>query len=91
MFERKGVQHLIEAIRNIDTHWEFLIVGDGPYLTRLKALAEGLDRKVRFLGFVKGPALFDLYRSSKIFLFPSVRENFPVVRKRSANPIFSRS
>ncbi len=79
MFERKGVQYLIEAIKNMDTDWEFVIVGDGPYLPKLKALAEGLKQKVKFTGFIKGKPLFDLYQAAKIYVFPSCKENFPMV------------
>jgi glycosyltransferase involved in cell wall biosynthesis len=79
MFERKGVQYLIEAIRTLKTDWQFVIVGDGPYLPVLRKKAAGLDARVRFTGFIKGKPLFDLYQAAKIFVFPSVMENFPVV------------
>lgn len=78
MFERKGVQFFIEAVENLTTDWEILIAGDGPYLTNLKSLAKNIP-SINFLGFVKGQALIDLYESSKIFVFPSLQENFPVV------------
>jgi glycosyltransferase involved in cell wall biosynthesis len=79
MFERKGVQHLIRALEGLDLRWEVVIAGDGPYLNRLKDLASKLAVPVRFLGFVQGESLRDLYRSSRLFVFPSVQENFPVV------------
>lgn len=79
MFERKGVQYLLEAIRDINTHWEFVIVGDGPYLPKIKALAANLKQRISITGCIKGKQLSDLYRRAKIFVFPSVKENFPVV------------
>ncbi|MDZ7580396.1 MAG: glycosyltransferase family 4 protein [Deltaproteobacteria bacterium] len=79
MFERKGVQYLLESIRNMQTDWEFVIVGDGPYLQTLKNLANSLDQRVCFTGFIKGKHLLNLYQAAKIFVFPSVMENFPVV------------
>jgi glycosyltransferase involved in cell wall biosynthesis len=79
MFERKGVQYFLEAIRNMKTDWEFVIAGDGPYLSTLKKISSKLSQKVRFTGFIKGKALMDFYRAAKIFVFPSVMENFPMV------------
>jgi glycosyltransferase involved in cell wall biosynthesis len=79
MFERKGVQYLLEAIRNMKTDWEFVIAGDGPYLSTLKSISSQIGQKVRFTGFIKGKTLMDFYRAAKIFVFPSVMENFPMV------------
>jgi glycosyltransferase involved in cell wall biosynthesis len=79
LFKRKGVQYLLEAVRDLDSGWEVLVVGDGPYLATLKKLAQGLRVKVRFVGYLKGRQLLDAYHSAKIFVFPSVQENFPVV------------
>jgi glycosyltransferase involved in cell wall biosynthesis len=78
MFERKGVQFFLKAVSNLNTDWEILIVGDGPYLPALKAIGRNVP-SVRFLGYVQGEELMELYQSSKIFVFPSVQENFPVV------------
>ncbi len=79
LFKRKGAQYLLNAIRDMNTDWKVVIVGDGPYLKTLKALAKGVRPKVEFMGYVQGKPLQDLYNSSKIFVFPSLRENFPVV------------
>lgn len=79
LFKRKGVQFLINAIRDMDTDWKVVIVGDGPYLKTLKTLAKGIRPKVEFMGYVQGKPLQDLYNTSKIFVFPSLRENFPIV------------
>jgi glycosyltransferase involved in cell wall biosynthesis len=78
MFERKGVQFFLEAVADMENHWEIMIAGDGPYLSKLKAHARNNSR-IQFLGFVQGEALKSLYESSKIFVFPSIQENFPVV------------
>ncbi|MCC6682755.1 MAG: glycosyltransferase family 4 protein [Phycisphaeraceae bacterium] len=79
MFERKGVQHVIEALRGMQTHWRLCIAGDGPYLPALKAQAEAAGVEVEFHGYVQGPQLVKLYHSAKVFAFPSSSENFPVV------------
>jgi glycosyltransferase involved in cell wall biosynthesis len=34
---------------------------------------------VRFLGYVRGDELARLYHGSRLFVFPSVQENFPMV------------
>ena len=52
MVERKGVQYLIESLEGWDGHPEVKIVGDGPYLETLKALAREKNVNVDFLGFV---------------------------------------
>jgi glycosyltransferase involved in cell wall biosynthesis len=78
LFERKGVQFFLDAVADMQNHWEIMIAGDGPYLSTLKARARN-NRRIRLLGFVQGKALKSLYESSKIFVFPSTQENFPVV------------
>ena len=79
MFERKGVQHVIDALHGVDTHWQLCIVGDGPYLPTLKAQAARLGVDAEFLGYVRGPELVKLYHSAKVFALPSSSDNFPVV------------
>lgn len=79
MFERKGIQYVIEALQGISTDWEVWIVGDGPYLPNLKKLANKLDVPVKFQGQIPNDQVFEIYLKSKIFVFPSMVENFPVV------------
>lgn len=79
MFERKGVQYLIEALQGVSTDWDVWVVGDGPYLPTLKQLADKLDVSVKFLGQIPNDQIFDIYQKSKIYVFPSKVENFPVV------------
>ena len=79
MFERKGVQFFIEAIRDLSTDWEIIIVGDGPYLPRLKKLAQNVSPGIRFMGHLDRSRLGELYGEARIFVFPSIQENFPIV------------
>jgi glycosyltransferase involved in cell wall biosynthesis len=81
MFERKGVQYLIEALKTIDTDFEFHIVGDGPYLDTLKNRAKDIPLDITFHGYLAndGEKLKQLYESSRIFVFTSSIENFPIV------------
>ena len=79
LFPRKGVQRFIEAIPGMPGDWEYVIAGDGPQLPRLKNLAERLRVPVRFVGFVDAHTLRGYYEEAKILVFPSIRENFPMV------------
>lgn len=58
------------------------IVGSGPLEDHLRqrAAAMGISGRVTFHGYVPyGPALFDLYARSGIFVLPSFSEGFPQV------------
>jgi glycosyltransferase involved in cell wall biosynthesis len=79
MFRRKGVQHFVEALAGVNHDWEVVIAGDGPYLPELKEQVRRLGIHVSFVGFVQGETLAELYGTSKIFVFPSLQENFPTV------------
>ena len=79
MVERKGVQHLLQALASLETDWEFCIAGDGPYRKQLQKVASRANVSVRFLGFVPRAELARLYRSAPVFVFPSLQENFPMV------------
>ncbi|MEJ5260305.1 MAG: glycosyltransferase family 4 protein [Anaerohalosphaeraceae bacterium] len=77
----KGIQYLIEAVKNTALGWPVHIVGDGPYLPTLRALAEGSKTPIYFHGWLdrQEKRFQDLYASSSIFVFPSEAENFPTV------------
>lgn len=80
LFPRKGAQHMLQALADVDlSGWEVIIAGDGPMLGPLQEQAAQLGLDVQFPGFVKGQDLQDLYASSAIFVFPSLHDNFPVV------------
>lgn len=81
LVERKGVQYLLRALEGLEHDYEVCVVGGGPYLPTLKALAAKLGVKVTFTGFVgnKTAQFRDLLETSEIFVFTSSAENFPVV------------
>lgn len=79
IFRRKGIQHFVDALDGINHNWDVVVAGDGPYLPALKEQARRIGLDVRFAGYVQGEALSDLYATAKIFVFPSLQENFPVV------------
>jgi glycosyltransferase involved in cell wall biosynthesis len=79
MFPRKGIQYFIDAIAGMNDEWEFVIAGDGPFRDQLEARARRVAPNVRFVGFVNREVLRALYESSRILVFPSIQENFPMV------------
>ncbi|WP_447968539.1 glycosyltransferase family 4 protein [Nitrospira sp. M1] len=81
MFERKGVQYLLQALEDLHSHYEVHIVGDGPYLKTLRGQVDEKNLDVKFWGFLDNQSreIRDLYETSRIFVFPSVAENFPIV------------
>lgn len=79
MFPRKGVQHFIESVRDLETEWEIVIAGDGPFLETLKQQASTAHCSIRFTGFLGKTELHSLYEQARILVFPSIRENFPIV------------
>ena len=80
-FERKGVQYVVRALAAMSEVFDVHIVGDGPYLTTVKGLAEELGVNANFWGHLDNDStqLFELYRSAAIFVFTSESENFPIV------------
>jgi glycosyltransferase involved in cell wall biosynthesis len=81
MFPRKGVQHFLRALADVRTDYEVNIVGDGPHREPMQELAAELDLRVKFWGNLDNasPELKELYETSRIFVFPSEAENFPMV------------
>ena len=81
MLKRKGVQYVLKALKDSNHGYDVNIVGDGPYLERLRTLASGENIKVRFWGWLdnESDAIKVLFETSSIFIFPSEAENFPIV------------
>lgn len=80
MFERKGVQFVLEALKEMDTNFETHILGDGSYLETLKKLARDFNVPAVFHGFVSNESdeFKEFLETAKIFVLPSEMENFPV-------------
>jgi glycosyltransferase involved in cell wall biosynthesis len=81
MFKRKGVQHFLKAVDGLALDHEIHIVGDGPYLNDLKQQAKSISAPIQFHGFIENSSeeFRELIETSKIFVFPSESENFPIV------------
>lgn len=81
IFDRKGIQYILRALKDVKLEHEIHIVGEGPYLGTLRQIANQLNLNVKFWGHLdnEGAQLKNLYETSQIFVFPSEAENFPVV------------
>jgi glycosyltransferase involved in cell wall biosynthesis len=77
----KGFQHVINAVKDIELDWTINLLGDGPYLTNLKQLAQQSKTPIKFWGWLNknDPQFVKLYNDSAIFVIPSEAENFPTV------------
>jgi glycosyltransferase involved in cell wall biosynthesis len=81
LFENKGVQDILDALKGLDLDgWRVVIVGDGPYREVLerKAAINGLTGKVAFLGWVDNGSdeMKKLYGKASIYISASYFESF---------------
>jgi len=76
LVERKGVTHLIEAVRRLPTelHAHLMVIGDGPEREALAAQvrSSGLEGMVNIRGLVPESALREAYATSDVFVLPSI-------------------
>ncbi len=83
LFERKGVQYLLQALDGVTIPYRVDIVGAGPYQSVLEKMAKGIQTKatITFRGWIDqdNPLFWQLMESAAIFVFPSEAENFPMV------------
>ncbi len=81
LLPRKGFQHVIAAVHDLDLDWTVEVIGDGPHRAELERLAEGSRTAIRFHGWLdqRDPRFAELYDRGTIFVFPSESENFPSV------------
>jgi glycosyltransferase involved in cell wall biosynthesis len=79
LLERKGVQYIIEAIKNLDLKgYKFEIIGDGPYRKELEQKAKEIEN-ILFKGWISQEELKEIYEESEIFVIPSTQESFGMV------------
>lgn len=75
----KGCHYLIEAFKKIDADLDLVIAGgtsfSGDYVDRLRAMG---NEKARFLGYVYGDVLDELYSNTRLFVLPSDLEGLPI-------------
>jgi len=81
LIERKGVQHLLHAVKQMNESIFLTIVGEGNFMGELQVLAAELDltSKVKFYGYCPREKLVTLYNNSDVFVLPSMAESFGMV------------
>lgn len=77
--KQKNLETLINAIKLTEKRLDLvcLIVGTGPYIDKIKALAKGV-KSIKFLGYVKENEKVLLYNMADLFVFSSLWEGLPV-------------
>jgi glycosyltransferase involved in cell wall biosynthesis len=79
LFERKGVQHVIEAMGHLPEQvYQLEVAGDGPLRARLEEQAQALRVPAHFHGWLPRRPLCQLFERSRIFVLASISDNFPV-------------
>jgi len=77
--DHKNIDHIVRAVaiaRTRGRHWVADIIGDGPELGNIKALAHelGVDNQITFHGRVDEEKLIGLLKRAKVFVHPSTKE-----------------
>ena len=76
---RKNHMVVVEALEQLKKYnILYLICGDGPLSSQLRARAEelGVEDRLQLLGFRND--VTDIYKAADIFVFPSLQEGLPV-------------
>ncbi len=72
LIPEKGVHHLIEAYRRIDTSYPLVVVGDNPYHPEyVQLLRDAADDRVIFAGTEFGEAFWELCANCYVYVQPS--------------------
>lgn len=85
LVSRKGVQYLLEACKLLkqesDKPFSLLLVGDGDQRLELEAFvqANGLGNQIKFVGQVKYAQLGAFFRTSDVFVFPTLEDIWGMV------------
>ncbi|WLR43946.1 glycosyltransferase family 4 protein [Bacillus carboniphilus] len=86
--EEKGFQHVIQSFGNISDKFpslELVIVGDGPYLQKLKQKSRQyeIENRVRYLGYKPPYIANKIIAKSECVIVPSLYEPFGLVALQS--------
>jgi len=82
LVRRKDLPTLFHALHLLQRpELELIVLGDGPELDRLKALANelGISNQIQFRGFVSEELKFQLLSQCDVFALPSLHEGFGLV------------
>ncbi len=77
----KGIEHLIEAYKKINTDIPLIIAGETSFVDDFyNSIVEKAreDERIKFIGFVSGDELSELYSNACLFVFPSEAEGMPM-------------
>lgn len=78
----RATKKVIESNGFIQSHKDFMLhlVGDGPDKKTLEKLAQnlGIEKYIRFHGYLMGEDLVQLYKSCDLFVLPSRTEALPL-------------
>jgi glycosyltransferase involved in cell wall biosynthesis len=74
---RKGVDRLIEVVKNSPKHFIFTIAGDGTMQPEIQNLAKEYPNCI-YKGFVSPSELSKLYKTNEVLFLPSRAESMPL-------------
>lgn len=75
--EKKGLDILIDALKNVTIPYHLTIAGDGDkgYIEQLKTLSHGIEQHITWAGFY-GDDKYELLQQHHLLVLPSHDENF---------------
>jgi glycosyltransferase involved in cell wall biosynthesis len=75
----KGCHYLLDAYSRMDTDVELVVAGGTSFSTEyVESLHEKGGNRTRFLGYVYGDVLDELYSNARVFVLPSDIEGLPI-------------
>ena len=95
LIPQKGVEYLINAIKEINGDFKAIIIGRGPNFLKLKSLVKnfGLTKKVKFVTeFISSEKVINYYSASDFSILPSLWEPFGITLIEAmacSNPIIA--
>ncbi|MCA9459273.1 MAG: glycosyltransferase family 4 protein [Nanoarchaeota archaeon] len=79
LIDGKGIQDVLKVLSQIEYDFVFIIIGDGPYRSKLEKLVfeYNLEKKVEFRGKLKYEKVISILKASDLFVHPSYSEGLP--------------
>lgn len=79
LIDGKGVQDVIEVLKDLYKDINFHIIGDGEYKSKLIELVNkyNLENRVHFLGKLKHSGVISILKNKPLFINPSYTEGLP--------------
>lgn len=80
---QKGPEYFVEAASRVlqkTRNVRFVMAGNGDMMEEMIRLAakRGISERFHFPGFLKGPAVYEMLKSSDVYIMPSVSEPFGI-------------